>query len=91
MYKVAESVRSTHGQDGGIVLDTRQGQIFKLNLVGSTILEWLNRGLAETEVVERISREFGVSRELAACDLREFLAELEKHRLIEAQPAGSES
>jgi hypothetical protein len=44
MYRVSDSVRSTHGQDGAIVLDIRQGQMFNLNFVGSRILELLKEG-----------------------------------------------
>ena len=46
MYTVSEAIRSTHGEDGAIVLDIRQGQMFNLNFVGSRILE-----LLETEIL----------------------------------------
>jgi len=44
MYRISKGVRSTHGQDGAIVLDVQQGQMFNLNLVGSKILELLESG-----------------------------------------------
>ena len=63
MYRVSEGIRSTHGQDGAIILDVQQGQMFNLNRnrVGSRILELLESGSAESDIVTVISREFSVS------------------------------
>ena len=83
MYRVAEGVRSTHGQDGAIVLDIRQGQMFNLNLVGSRILQLLEGGSVQPEIVEEIIREFGVSRHLAENDVQEFLWTLRKYQLVD--------
>lgn len=88
MHKISDTVRTAHSQDGAIVLDVRQGQMFNLNLVGSRILELLKNGNSESEIVDRISREFEVSRDVAKSDLREFLEALKKHKLIEEQKAG---
>ena len=84
MYRVSDTVRSTHGQDGAIVLDVRQGQMFNLNIVGSRILELLNKGSAQSELVDDIVREFGVTRRTAENDLQQFLETMEKYRLIES-------
>jgi hypothetical protein len=83
MYRVSETVRTTHGQDGAVVLDIRQGQMFNLNLVGSRIVELLKSGSAESEIADEISREFGIGRDVAEKDIHEFLRELKNHRLIE--------
>lgn len=83
MYRVSEGVRSTHGQDGAIVLDIRQGQMFNLNFVGSRILELLEAGEPESAIVERISQEFKVDGGTAERDLREFLETLRQHHLLE--------
>jgi hypothetical protein len=89
MYRVAAGIRSTHGQDGAIVLDIRQGQMFNLNLVGSKILELLETGATESAIVEEISQTFEVSRDIAESDVREFIAALKQHRLLEdAGPNG---
>jgi Coenzyme PQQ synthesis protein D (PqqD) len=70
MYRVAEDVRSTHGQDGAVVLDIRRGQIFNLNLAGSRILELLKTGGTESAIANEISQKFEVSREVgeATCE-----------------------
>jgi hypothetical protein len=82
--RVAENVRSTHGQDGAVVLDIRQGQMFRLNLVGSRMFDLLKQGRSEAQIIEQIASEFGTAREIVETDLREFLAHLEKHHLLEA-------
>src|SRR5579864_7413188 len=82
MYRVSEGVRSTHGQDGAIVLDVQQGQMFNLNRVGSRILELLESGAAEPEIVNVISQEFSASREAVENDVREFIESLRKHKLV---------
>lgn len=83
MYRVAEGVRSTHGQDGAIVLDIRQGQMFNLNLVGSRILELLETGATQSAIVDEISQKFEVSRVVAESDVREFVESLKQHYLLE--------
>jgi len=89
MYRVSNTVRSTHNQDGAIVLDVRQGQMFNLNFVGSRILELLKSGSTESEIVDEIGREFGVGRELAENDVREFLRNLEKCQLVDERESGA--
>jgi hypothetical protein len=88
MYRLSDTVRSTHNQDGAIVLDVREGQMFNVNFVGSRILELLKSGSAESEIVDEISREFEVSRDLAENDVREFLQNLKKCHLVEEQESG---
>jgi hypothetical protein len=83
MYRVSEGVRSTHGQDGAIVLDIRQGQMFNLNFVGSRILELLETGATESAIVDDISHKFEVSRDVAEGDVREFIESLKQHHLLE--------
>lgn len=88
MYRVSDTVRSTHNQDGAIVLDVRQGQMFNLNFVGSRILELLKSGSTESAIVDEISREFDVSCDLAEKDVREFLQNLKKCHLVEEHEPG---
>ena len=83
MYTVSATVRSTHNQDGAIVLNVRQGQMFNLNFVGSRILELLKSGYTESGIVDEIRREFGVSQDLAENDVRKFLQALKKNHLVE--------
>ncbi len=82
MYRISHGVRSTHGQDGAIVLDIEQGQMFNLNLVGSKILELLEKGSDEAHIVNVISSDFGASPESVANDVREFIESLRQRKLI---------
>ncbi|HVI07428.1 MAG TPA: PqqD family protein [Candidatus Binatia bacterium] len=91
MYRVRESIRSTHGQDGAVVLDIRQGQMFNLNLAGSHVLELLKSGSSETAVVDQISKAFQVSRDLAEKDVREFIECLQRHHILEDPASDSHS
>jgi len=85
MYRVSDTVRSTHGLDGAVLLDIRQGQMFNLNFVGSRILKRIEEGSDQPEIVDEIVREFGISRHLAENDVERFLATLRKQRLIESE------
>jgi deoxyribose-phosphate aldolase len=64
------------------VLDIHQGQMFNLNPVGSRILELLESGATEADIVQTISREFSVSRDTVEIDVREFIGSLKEHKLI---------
>jgi hypothetical protein len=85
MYQVSDSVRSTHGQDGAVVLDIRQGHMFNLNRVGSRVLELLQAGSKEPNIVDAISREFSADRELVEKDVHEFFRKLAQYRLVESR------
>jgi hypothetical protein len=82
MHRVSGGVRSMHGQDGAIVLDVQQGKMFNLNRVGSRILELIESGSAEPEIVNLISEEFSTGREVVENDVREFIESLRTHKLV---------
>ena len=65
------------------MLDVHQGQMFNLNLVGSRILELLETGATESEIVDEISRKFTVDKDVAERDVWEFLVALNAHQLLE--------
>jgi len=87
MMKLSGEVRSTHNQDGAVVLDILHGQMFRLNFVGSRMLELLKNGRTEAQIADELSRDFGVARQVVATDLHELLALLEKHHLLERRQA----
>jgi hypothetical protein len=89
LYDISAGVRSTRNEDGGILLDIDQGQMFRLNPVGALILESLGKGCAEPEIAWEIARQYNISEETASADIREFLQSLEEHKLIRARPGRS--
>ena len=89
--KLSEHVRSTHSQDGAVVLDILHGQMFRLNVVGSRMLELLKQGMTEAQIADAISRDSGAPLEIVATDLREFLNHLERNHLLEIRQTTSKS
>jgi hypothetical protein len=89
--KLSAQVRSTHNQDGAVVLDILHGEMFRLNFVGSRMLELLKQGRTETQIADELSNEFGAARETVAADLQEFLAHLEKHHLLDLRQSENSS
>ena len=81
-YTISKATRSTHGQDGAIVLDIEHGQMFSLNLVGSRILELLENGSTNTEIVTTICQEFKADRSVVENDLHEFINSLNTHTIL---------
>jgi hypothetical protein len=81
---LSEHVRSTHNQDGAIALDIREGKMFRMNFVGSRIVELLRMALSESEIVERLAVEFAAERSTVATDVREFLEQMRQHHLLDS-------
>jgi hypothetical protein len=86
---VPAHVRATHGPDGATVLDILRGQMFRLNFVGSRILELLKQGLTDQEIADQLAREFGIERLAAEADRREFVQTLKKNHLLTGNDEGS--
>jgi hypothetical protein len=82
MLKLSEQLRSTHNQDGAVVLDVAQGKMFGLNPVASRILELLRKGLTELQIQAEVSREFCADIEIVRKDVDEFLLRLATLGLI---------
>lgn len=82
MLRVPENVRSRHSREGGIVLDILHGQMFRLNFVGSRILELLQQGCAESEIVEQLAQDFRIDQATVEADVREFVELLMSHHLL---------
>jgi hypothetical protein len=83
MFRISNDVRTTQTQDGSILLDIHHGQMFCLNLVGSKILELLAHGYDETRIAEEISKSYGVARDIASGDVREFLNALYRYHILQ--------
>jgi Coenzyme PQQ synthesis protein D (PqqD) len=89
MFKVSGTIRRTETADGGILLDIHHGQMFCLNVVGSKILELMERGYDESRMADEISRDYGVSREVVHAHVIEFIEALQKNHILQpARPMG---
>ena len=80
----ANDVRRVSSSDGAIVLHVRRGTMFRVNLMGSKILDLLEQGVSPAEIAERISAEFNVSLEVVQNDLGPFLQSLRTHGVIDS-------
>ncbi len=87
MYKVSQGIRSTHGQDGAIVLVIGTGRVLWLNTAGALILRRLQEGATEPQIVNELKDCFGVSISIAVADVCEFLKTLEQMRVVCRHPA----
>jgi hypothetical protein len=85
---LASGVKFNVTRDGAAVIDVLHGHMFRMNLVGARILEGLRDGLSADEISARVSREFGADVEEVKRDVLEFLAELEKHSLLQRNTTG---
>lgn len=83
-YTLSQTARSTHGQDGAVVLEIHRGRMYSVNRLGSRVLELLKSARTESEIADVVTREFEVSRERVEKDLRGFVTILTQHKLIEA-------
>jgi hypothetical protein len=84
MLNTSETVRSAKTHDGRVLIDVRCGQMFSVNVLGSTILELIEKGWNEPRIAEEISRLYAMNIEVVRTDVREFIAALYKHRILQA-------
>jgi hypothetical protein len=84
MAHLASGIRRISSPDGGIVLDLRSGSMFRLNPVGSRILDLLDEGHSAGEIVQRLSAEFHISLDVSQTDVREFLDSLKVRGLCDS-------
>lgn len=85
----------TKSPDGGILLDVELGEIFRLNPVGTRIIELLKEGHDRPSLTRALSCEFGVPEQVVLEDVRDFLAQLRDRHLIagldgEGEPVGDQ-
>jgi Coenzyme PQQ synthesis protein D (PqqD) len=66
MHRTFDFVRSTHNQDGGTVLDLRNGRLFRLNFTASLIWERLRNGQPQLEIAKAVADHFGISEDAAS-------------------------
>ena len=82
MFQVSQTLRTAHGRDSVVVLDIRHGQVFHLNAIGSLILTCLQQGKSESQIIDDMSQQFSISREIITNDINEFLKSMERAKLI---------
>jgi len=84
MTPLATNIRRVSSPDGAVVLDIRRGTMFRLNPLGSQILDLLERGDSIPHIAERISEQFGIALDVVQTDVKEFLDSLLLHSVLES-------
>ena len=78
----ARVTASTH-ENGVVLLHTGTGVLFEANRTGSRIWQGLERHVPIDEIAADISRTYGITQATALEHTGRFLADLERHGLIE--------
>lgn len=73
----------TSNRDGAVVLDEIRGQMFLLNTTAAFVLDHLQHGLSEEEIIEEIANRYCVSKAVARGDIREFLQALAESSVVQ--------
>lgn len=89
MFAVADTIRRTHTEDGGILLDIHHGQMFSLNAVGSQMIELLEKGFDERQIAAHVANAYAADIEIIRADVRDFIAVLQKHHILQVRSAGA--
>lgn len=69
------------------MLDIHHGEMFCLNVVGSKIIELLERGLDEAQIAEQVSSVFAADIETVRVHVRDFIEVLHQHHILQARDA----
>jgi hypothetical protein len=72
--------------DSAVVLDLASSSYFQANPAGRLLLAMLVDGSSGSAMIDALCAEFGISRETAAEDVRDFLTHLDDHNLLERLP-----
>ena len=77
----ADAVESAVG-DETIILHLTKGIYFGLDAMGTRIWALLKDGMDPLAICERLSADYGTTREIVETDVREFLGELQANDIV---------
>lgn len=80
----AQATVSIH-DDGIVILDVGSGCMYTGNMTGGRIWRGVQQGLPLDAIAEEISNEYQIGQTTACEHVASFLAELERHSLIERE------
>jgi coenzyme PQQ synthesis protein D (PqqD) len=84
MFRISDTIRRTETPDGGVLLDVHHGRMFCLNVMGAKTLELMQRGYDEAHIAEEISKTYGANIAVVTADVHEFIENLQKHHILQA-------
>jgi hypothetical protein len=75
-------LQSIADQDGAVILDIERGLISTLNPTGAYVWKGLQRGESLETIIVNLARETGEGSSTVERDVREFVEELKRKRLL---------
>lgn len=81
--KIADKLIWRETDDGLVIVDPAKGKVRVLNGVGADIWKMLEAGKTVGEIEGELVAEYGISAELAAADLNNFLTDLKQRQLLQ--------
>jgi Coenzyme PQQ synthesis protein D (PqqD) len=85
MLAISRTIRRTRTEDGAMLLDVQTGRILCLNVIGSMIMDRIEAGEREEQIVECLRSEYGDDLGTVRTDVRDFLEDLRRHEVLEDQ------
>jgi len=82
MYRIPDSIRATFSKDGATVLDLRNGKILRLNFTASLIWQQLSNGETQSQIVNDLSRRFGLAHQVIERDVAGFIGSIEEQKIL---------
>src|ERR1051325_2485810 len=85
IWTLSPHVRSTHSDDGAVLLDIKGGMCYSLNVVGArawAALESSKWGMRLEKIVQALKPQFSVSVQELESDVVEYLQKLETIGLV---------
>ena len=86
-----ESAFRPVGEDGGLVVLPGRSEVKVLNPVAIKVFGLLDGSHSVDEIARQVSEEFDVGQEQALADIQAFLAELQRHGMLDETGEGSGS
>jgi len=81
-YRFPEDIRFRVIGDEAVVLRLGAGRVLGLNPIGTRILELVEQGRSDAEVIDTLIVETGEAREILEQDVATFLAELVENGIL---------
>jgi hypothetical protein len=80
--KIADKLIWRETDDGLVIVDPALGKVRVLNGVGADIWKMVEAGKSVGEIEQELVVTYGISAELAATDVQNFLADLKSRQLL---------
>lgn len=81
-YRVQKSVVSTIDKGEYVLLNTRNGKFYGLDVVGTQVWDLIKKGESKKTIIKKIAKTYNVSRKIVEKDVDDLLSELCKNELV---------